>query len=255
MGIVMLVVVYSFSSLDPVLTPRSVYTAIYAIVVLLLSKKLNLLQFWKQRQSWPFIGFIVLGGLSLLWANTFSEAIHVWVKDLQFMVVMTLWISWVSKSERLTTYMIRAFSFSGLIIAILGCYQIYELDDINSRSLYSVTSTLAHRNLFASALLLSLPFTILQIYSKSKIWKLIAWLQTVIITSLIILLQARSSWLGLVVLFLGWGLLRFVVPKIPGILSVFKLKWIVGLSVGIVFAFGTFYFFCGKSRSKSRPPV
>ncbi len=196
LGLVVLPLVLSTTTLDPVLAPRYTYLGVWLVLLaggqlMFKSKSLSLFKY-----TWPFLVFIALEALSLFNANTPSEGWVVLLRDAGLFIFMIVVVR-LSQADNSIAVISKAMV---LVNAIIGSYGLYQLLTINAlmdeTRLYEIISTLGHRNLFASALVLTLPFVIFSAWRKKGIWRWMSLVVFVQASFLIFVLESRTVWLA-----------------------------------------------------------
>ena len=113
--------------------------------------------------------------------------------------------------------------------------------------IYRVTGLMAHKNLFSSALFMSLPFLIFGIYAFRGLVRLFFALVAAGTFILILLLSTRAVWLGMIVSLVLVTFYILLAGQRVGISSKFRAAILVaGL---LFFAGGTFYIFSTDAAS------
>lgn len=160
--------------------------------------------------------YLVVAGISLSQTLSFSDGLVEWFKILGWLVLILL-SSFFLKEEKHKLVLIRASMLAALLVSLLGLGEfLLIMDQLDQdKILYTVNSTFEHKNLLATGLLLSLPFSFITfIQSKEKFWKGLALLTIGLIFFLILVTQSRAAWLGLAgSLFVGFFLLLFSPAK------------------------------------------
>ena len=228
---IILPLVYFQSTLDPVLAPR------FFILTVLLTLSLLLLIYcsgvgwfhptrpvrWKhltalydelvthtpilqQKIFYAFLIFTAVSGLSLFNAINISEGIYELFKLLTLFVFFVIITLLIENGKDTITQIFKAINISALIISLIGLYQFYLLFSTTKlfnvfESQHSITSTLAHKNLFALTLFLTIPFIIYGMLKFHKIWKWLCIINLVLVLIELLLLQTRSVWLAFFVSF------------------------------------------------------
>ncbi|MBW8050742.1 MAG: tetratricopeptide repeat protein [Cytophagales bacterium] len=211
---IILPLVYFQSALDPVLTPRFFILAVLLTLslLLLIYKKVNdqlvthtpILQ---QKIFYAFLMFTAVSGFSLLKAINISEGIYELFKLFTLFIFFVIITLLIENGKDIITQIFKAINISTLIISAIGLYQFYLLFSTTKlfnvfESQHSITSTLAHKNLFALTLFLTIPFIIYGIFRFNKIWKRLCIINLVLVLIELLLLQTRSVWFAFFVSFL-----------------------------------------------------
>ncbi len=108
----------------------------------------------------------------------------------------------------------RIFVMCGLSLAIIGCAQYFRIAFIFWEARPIPYGTISNKNLYASALYLTIPFIWYQAAISKRIWKQMSSAGMVIVTSVIILCKTRAVWLALAVALLSTPLILLVLLKL-----------------------------------------
>lgn len=131
-----------------------------------------------------------------------------------------------STDESYLLQLCKLLSIAAIIHSIIGVCQFYDLAFNDLPGNYKPYGLMGNRNVFGSAQVLLLPFTIFVLYKGNKFWK---YLATVALTGIVIsaiLSQTRSSWLA------GVGSLVVALILVGLFSPVNRKKWIIGTIAG-----------------------
>lgn len=203
---------YSDDVLDRTLLPRFAiaFTCIIAVCLLLLLEKKMI--------KWPTISFplMLLGAFclwnmqSLFWVDTFSEALFESQRVFLFWMAFGLSLVFLHNDAEFEKKILQLATILGAIALLVACYQLLQIDHLTKLSLYEVKGISGHRNLFGALMFLLLGFTLLGSIQMVGGWKKIAGGVTFGLLVMLLVLQARSAWMGLLVaLIFGGGLFRW----------------------------------------------
>ena len=240
-GITLLPLVFSQSTLDPTLAPRftflGILIALLGLSFFLAKEKIRL-----PILLLPFLCFLAFEILSLTQAINYLEGFWTIVKDAALLTFLVLAVNAIQKRHALD-FISKAFIISNGIIGFYALYQLFSTQAIfHSDLLYEVQSTMAHRNLLASALLITFPFLIYQSWKSKGWWK---WLSLVLAAHscfLIFILESRSSWLGLVFFVLSYVSWTFF-QKVASLKGIAFWRRVGGmLFVSVLILFSIIYF-------------
>lgn len=234
LGLVLLPLAFSVSTLDATLAPR--FTWLGAMLVLLggslffnHSKNLTLFKF-----TWPFMAFLLFEAFSLFNANTPTEGVTVLLRDTGLLIFMILLIQIMQIKEAIGVVS-KALVIVNAIIGSYGLYQLFTINGlVDDTRLYEVISLMGHRNLFASAMLLTLPFVAFTAWRQRGIWKWISLVVFAHTSFLIIVLESRTAWLAYLIFILSypvWLVLEKWVSKVS--ITFWKSLFIAVLIIGI----------------------
>lgn len=245
-GIALLPLVMSSHIMDPVLIPRFTLlggVTFLAAAILSFNKdeSQGALHFLRSRLAWPYYLFLLSGiGASLLAINR-AEAIFFIGKDVLFFILLFILIQVISDSAERVRWLIICVVISAFIVAGFGMAQLFQVLQMEGApDYYLVKSTLAHRNLHASSLVLFIPFLVFGVFRLRKFWQVLSVIVLLLSLVLIISLQSRTAWVALVVMMLVFGLLKLITNT-----SLQKVKLPVRtMGTGlVVFTLGTFLIF------------
>ncbi len=246
-GLAILPLVMSGVTMDPVLMPRFTFLAVLLFIVspfLLLEKgrETPVLAFLSSTQAIPFYLFLITAIVASINAINGVETLYGIGKEVLFFLFMLTLIHALAGREERIYILVKAIVVAAFIISGFGIVQLVQvfLQSTDAQDLYIVRSTLAHRNLVVSSLVLALPFLGFGTYYFKKLWKIIAGLALISSSLLIGLLQSRTGWLAAMVL-IGF----FTVTLIISATGLRKIKlplktMIIGV---IVFTIGSFLVF------------
>lgn len=256
---ILLPLVYFQSTLDPVLTPRFFILAVLLALslLLLIYKKVNdqlvtHSTILKQKIFYVFLIFTAVSGLSLFNAINISEGIYELFKLFTLFVFFVIITLLIENGKDFITQIFKAINISALIISAIGIYEFYLLFSTTKlfnvfESQHSITSTLAHKNLFALTLFLTIPFIIYGILRFHKIWKWLCIINLILVLIELLLLQTRSVWLAFFVSFslsfiLSAIWLRKSIQLIAENFKTFFQKTTISITIFIVIAVLTLTF-------------
>lgn len=252
LGIVLLVLIQSSSSLDPVLMPRYTYFSILILIVVLFSfskkgrKEWSVgLSFLKSFTGISLLLFLFTGLLSLLWNGVNGDSSFYWLKDVLLAVYTLVLISFVPFKSKTFLTLLKAIVFSTLVILFLGFYQLIPMvleGNFSAKTVYQITSNMAHKNLLASVLAISLPFTIYSYYIHKNAWKWLAGISILGSLVLIGLLQTRSVWIAVAVFFAMFFFLKLFENRKWNLPKWISKKSVLAFSAIILIAFSIRYF-------------
>ncbi len=236
---------YSEQVIDPTFLPR-LLVGLFALALIA-----GLL--WTKRESlvFPPTDFFSLGllcyllwqWLSLSWADTFSEALLEGSRGLLFTGTFYLsYLLWANDRD-FGPWLLRSALLGSGIAILIAFFQLSQLDWSDPLALYEVRGIAGHRNLFGAFLLLMLGFQGLATIHLKGIESKIAMVLGGLGLLLILLLQVRSAWMGLLVALL-WGLLVLVRSRIK--LSRRTVLLAMGIPIGLFLVALTWYASVGK---------
>lgn len=221
------------STIDFLLVPRFLALGIGLLILVLvfILQKQNFV-FNLDIVSGSFLAYFLFHLFSILWAPAKSEAIFYTEK-----VFLSLTLFWIagflfSNSDQLFLNTCKVLAFVTIIYVLVALSQIIKLISLDSDSMYAVNALSGHKNLFACFLFLSSIFLVFGFLHSSKLWRYFFFGLVTICFGLIILLQTRAVWMGMIVTLF----LTFVFISLKWIKSGLKLKFkTLFTSIGILF--------------------
>ncbi|AEV31139.1 O-antigen ligase family protein [Owenweeksia hongkongensis] len=252
LGLVLLPLVFSTSTLDSTLAPRFTYLGVLLALLAvsqIFSKpnSLSLFQF-----TWPFLAFIIFEGLSLFNANTPSEGLVVLLRDSGLLMFLVMVIH-TCQTEGAISGISKSMVLVNAVIGSFGLYQLVTLNAIvDETRLYEVISLLGHRNLFASALVLTLPFLVFTAWRQKGLWQWISLVMLAHTTFLIFVLESRTAWLAYFVFIVSYPVWILLEKMVQHFSFRFWRNLFVVLLLAGVSAFSWVYFTNEKSEGKGQ---
>ncbi|TNE54590.1 MAG: tetratricopeptide repeat protein [Bacteroidetes bacterium] len=210
--------VYTTSTLDPVLIPRQLYLSVFLLLLLSLvardafrNKQGIPLLLWKNPVVIAFALLLVVLAISSFGGLVPSESYHSLSRlgiELALLILLSYLI--VSQKVRFESLQWGVFLMSSvvLVVALYDVLVLLENGDWDSESIYELRSVMAHKNLLSSFCLMSFPFAMIWIAEKNwkrfagLFWGLIlivfVWLlqsRAVVISMMLFILAAMLLWL------------------------------------------------------------
>lgn len=241
---VLLPLVYSEKSIDPVLVSRQLFlTAFVSIVGLFVGyqgykKKLNFdFSFLKLGVFLIFLIFLITIIISFSQSIVVSESVSVLSKyfiEILFFIITTFLI--IQNQVSISSLVKSIVVFAGIVI-LLVAYQATKLALSKNPFLENISELdglFGIKNLLASILFLTLPF-LLNIFSSSKMWKKTGLLIAVFSILIILIIQTKAVIIATFVSFLVFIILSYKLKNISAgkikniIVSTFLLLMLVGL--------------------------
>lgn len=220
------------STIDFLLVPRFLALGIGLLILVLvfILRKQNFV-FNLDIVSGSFVAYFLLHFLSILWAPAKSEAIFYTEKV--FLSLILFWMAsyLFSNSDQLFLNTCKVLAFVASVYVLVALSQILKLKSLDYDSMYAVNALSGHKNLFACFLFLVSIFFISGFLHSAKLWRYIFFGLVTICFGLIILLQTRAVWMGMIATFF----LTFVFISLKWIKSGLKLNFkTVFTSIGIL---------------------
>jgi O-antigen ligase len=165
-----------------------------------------------------FFFFLIATAISLFQAINPAEGIFDLVKTASSLVLLVFTIVLFSSWRPALPLAIRLVLFTSSVFVVVGIAQFFIFANTGSsedffHSLYEITGLSGHKNQFAIALFLLLPWLIYGIFYLRNRLKFIAVVMTSAVLLLILLLQSRSVWLGLLSAFVCFSLCALLLKK------------------------------------------
>ncbi len=191
---------YSNLTLDPVLLPRFL---VWSIFVLGLVFMITIQMIRSQtgfdigvihRAIFPvFIIYLAISGLTLINAINLSEGLFEWLKLFLFTAFFYSAVLIILNNKNGIPLLVRGVILTTTILSALGICQYFRLAFTAIPGNYVIYATLAHKNLYASALFLMLPFAIYGVYRFSRFWQVAGWIAIISMSFSIVLCQGSHG--------------------------------------------------------------
>lgn len=203
--IVSLPLIFVQSVLDPVLLPRQLSLTIFCFLTLVVNvywfQKFiaTASSFFKHSVFFIFIALWVLAIiLSYFVALNSTESLFIISKyciGICFLIIISVLLVNNKITIEIISKSVCAFTLFVIGFAISDIYVQYSLPIFD---IFSVQSTIAHKNLLSSILFLGLPFLVFTINYKWY-WKLLSILTSLLALIIITIIQTRAVWLALII--------------------------------------------------------
>jgi O-antigen ligase len=258
--VVIIPLVYSTATIDPVVYPRFLAWAAGLLMVMvyfgMYPSKFRLPKDLFRNAILLWLGlFILLSGLSLLVAINPVEGLS----DLLKWILTFLWIFmtalFIYNKPEFPVLLGKASVVNVILAGLIGLYQYfnYTFQNKDPNALYEVSGLMAHKNQFSIALFLILPFIGFAIFTFRSHWKKIAWVALGFNLLFLAILQTRAVWMAMVIsiIIFGSGWIWIISSDRP--LSIIKRisgRLILALASIILLAGLASYIFSGESPAK-----
>ncbi len=195
---------------------------------------------------WVAAGFLVVTILTSNVALNFKESLFDISKTTVFVVTLFYALFTLQQYKDWPADLSRLVTVAALIAVSIGFAQYVSrvlpypdplLPDRRS-VVYLVDGLMAHKNLYASSLMLMLPFLVYGCLKFKGAWKWAVIAASALIVFLIILLMTRAVWLGLAVCIAFAVLLLIVKGQLIGLSARFRIMMAAGSFLILVAAFG-----------------
>ncbi len=231
---------YTEKVLDPVLIIKyigfSMVILIFAILIFLKigKKKLNL-NFFNFFFIIYFLYFLQ-SALSLFYTSNFADGLFEVSKIfLSFIFIFFINFFFQNKKDIFIEIVSKSFAIFSNIIIIIGLFQLFQLlktSGISHQNMYEIKGVFAHKNIFSEILLITFPFSIFNIISYKKFWKILSFFNAFAIIFLITILLTRAVWVSFAGSFFVTGILIIFFIKKKHFFS--KKKFGIGILIFII---------------------
>lgn len=208
--ILVLPLVHSNTTLDTVLMPRlmtlSGFLLVFSLFVVFARHGLSAnFGFVRLPVFWVAASFLILTILTAKVALNVKESLFDISKTTVFVVTLFYALFALQQQKDWPAGLARIITIAALIAVSIGIVQYISrvlpypdplLPDRRS-VVYLVDGLMAHKNLYASSMMLMLPFLIYGCFKFKGLWKWTAITATALVIFLIVLLMTRAVWLGL----------------------------------------------------------
>lgn len=206
----MLPLVHSNTTLDTVLMPRLMTLSGFLLVFSLFlvftrHGKKGDFSFLQLPVFWVAAGFLMVTVFTAMGALNAKESLFDISKTTVFVVTLFYALFSLQQQKDWPADLTRIITIAALIAVSIGIAQYISrvltypdplLPDRRS-VVYLVDGLMGHKNLFASSLMLMLPFLVYGCFKLKGIWKWMVITASVPVIFLIVLLMTRAVWLGL----------------------------------------------------------
>ncbi|MBN1832241.1 MAG: O-antigen ligase family protein [Deltaproteobacteria bacterium] len=194
-------------TMDPALLPRFLFcSALTFLLILVLSVHLVLKPISMNTRiirGFLFIPLVCFLGVSFVSLTRSINPIEGLFECLKgFLAVAFCYVTCVllCHSENGTLRLTQAMILTGTSLALIGICQHIDLAFTGIPGHHNgIYATMVNKNLLASALFLSLPFTLYGIHRLSGAWRFVSGAAALLIFMALIMTRARAVWLGMVV--------------------------------------------------------
>lgn len=214
------------STLDPVTYPRlaAMGLTIFILAILMYfesgKKKVSTLII-KNGVIITLLLFILISIASLFIAvNPFEGLFDIfkWVMVFQLTILTTYLLV---NSEKFFYLLLKGIVISAILFSINGILQYFEYAFLNTdtNALYEVKGTMAHKNQFSISLFMMMPFLLSGVVILNKYWKTLSIFASILALIVILILQTRSVWSGILIAGIITVIVLFLVNSKNGIIQ------------------------------------
>jgi len=242
--LVVLPLIYSKATLDNIMMPRLLALNIFLFFITILMPLQEKSGIPKQMVITNTIfkilaAYFMITLISLLFGINFREGIYDTIKVFDFTILVTICSMILSNTkswpEKLTKFAVVAV-FISLAIGYSQYFRYVaghegEVLADGRQIIYSVNGLIGHKNHYASFLMLMMPFLGFGILKLKKSWKLLSVIGLIFVIIMIVLLQTRAVWLGILFQLIT---LAIVITIFYQELNISKKLINLGLALGFV---------------------
>lgn len=189
---------FSNSTIDPVLLPRFLaLSCLTFVLTLMLSVRTQNRPDFSMTRKVIFsvsLCWLFVSAVSLIKTVSLTDGVFEWLKmvlSVTFFYTATLIMGSNKNSHLVLT---KTMTVTGMTLAFMGGCQYYGMAFISVPGNYTVCATMAHKNLFASALFLTSPFALYGIFRFSGCWRIFSLISLALIVFGIVISETRSVW-------------------------------------------------------------
>lgn len=209
-------VVYSTKTVDPVLVPRQLLLAVFVLLLCIIllyrvsTKKTDPdFSFLRLGSSWLTGLFLLTVLISFFQSDVLSESTYTFSKMLLEALFFFLTTFLIIRQQLRIKALVKSLVGMGTIILLIALYQLFTLDLTQgsfSDNTYNIKSSMAHRNLFASLLFLVFPFLFLAMTTKGAL-KTVSIILVITGTGMLWIIQSRAALVALIASAIVYGIL------------------------------------------------
>ena len=209
--ILILPVFYLSNALDYAMMPRLFLLGLFLLLFVpgVLSQKSPPYDYSILRDKffWVYLGYFIITAVSLVFAVNYKEGFPDVFKTFAVLTLTATIAIVFSNTEDFDSVLPKFVVVAAFISFAVGMAQYIDkvimatsplLPD-GREVIYEVKGMMAHKNQYAISLMLMLPFLGYGIYRYKKGWKWACITAFILLTGMILLLQTRSVWLGLII--------------------------------------------------------
>jgi len=187
---------HSSSTIDPVLIPQYISLALTCFLFMLISilNKDNL-QILNSKYVLVILGYLSFVFISFFRITNLSEGLVETLKILLEFIFLAAVVDNVSENEESIDLITKAVVVSAFFAELEGIYQFRSLGSYSE--IASITANMANKNLFASFLMLTLPFLFYGSLFFRSYWRFLSFISLILEVAFILLLRGRAVWVGL----------------------------------------------------------
>ena len=231
--VMLLPLLFSRQTLDPTISTRYIFLAAFSGLFVLFfyvwRKKTTAIASTKIKIVFALgIAFGAWSITSMVNAVNIAEAIYPVSRYFLQLILLFIIMNTVMNEEGQVLKICKVIMLLSIVHSIIGIMQYYEMGFENIPGNFIPYGLMANRNLFGSAQMLVIPFSIYTIYKASRGWKITSIVALLSIIISLVLSQTRSAWLGGLFILFGSLLLVLFFSKAN------RKKWLMGSAIALV---------------------
>ncbi|MEL6821084.1 MAG: O-antigen ligase family protein [Calditrichota bacterium] len=208
-GILITFLLYSRKTIDPVLPVRLLYlSAFLSLFLLLLWRRDNksTSTLFNTPLLYTALAGVLLQALSTLWAVNVSEALIQTLKSGLFLILALITVQVIrsGKDRRLLAHSLAVLT---ILLSFIGICQYYQLGFTEIPGHFIIYGTMVNKNLFASVLVLILPYLLYAAIVHRGSGSILAMAGVIAGSVAIGHAHSRAAWLALIILLILSGFL------------------------------------------------
>lgn len=166
-------------------------------------------RFWRTPLFWPLAALLVISAFSLTYSIAPAETVEETIRLAGFFLLYLVAVHVITTPERFHRFAF-GLGWSMVVPALLGTYQfVTHTGQTFSDGTNRVFGTFAHPNVFAFFLLLGLSFFLALFIQHARRRHAVPFLLLVWLAALLVLTGTRGAWVGLGLVLLTLGAVRF----------------------------------------------
>jgi O-antigen ligase len=231
--VMFLPLLFSTQTLDPTISTRYIFlaafTGLFVLFFYIWRKRTTAITSLKIKIVFALgIAFGAWSIMSMVNAVNIAEAFYPVSRYFLQLILLFIIMNTVMNEEGQVLKICKVIMLLSIVQSIIGIMQYYEMGFENIPGNYTPYGLMANRNLFGSAQVLVIPFSLYTLYKASKGWKIASIVALVSIIISLLLSQTRSAWLGGLFILFGSLLLVLFFSKDN------RKKWLLGSAIALV---------------------
>jgi O-antigen ligase len=208
-AVVVIPLIQSHNTSDPVLTARFLALSITVFVTVLYVIVKNKKEFFpagfiKLPVFTIFLIYFIWSALSLVWSVNPSEGLFDVTKTFLSLALLIFTVQLFLKYDNAFAFLTKGIIAASFVATTLGLVQyVQHVPGLTGyqqfMALYEVKGLMAHKNQFAVSLFLMIPFVLSGIFVLNRWWRIAGAVSLLLIMLNIVLVQTRSVWMATLV--------------------------------------------------------